>query len=141
METSVCIEQKGTVEEIFNHSIKVKIHRDASCSHCNAQGMCIITDDHERIIETHNTILNLEVGDHVDITITRRMGNMAVILGYLVPFLILLSFLILLNSLGLQELLSGLISMAVLVPYYMFLYLFRDKLRRTFAFSVRKTKL
>ena len=38
MESSVCIEQKGTVEEISGQHIRVKIHRNSSCGHCNATG-------------------------------------------------------------------------------------------------------
>jgi sigma-E factor negative regulatory protein RseC len=49
--------------------------------------------------------------------------------------------LILLNSLGMKEWLSGLISLAALIPYYFILYLYRDRLRKSFAFTVRKKEL
>jgi len=141
MDASVCIEQKGTVEEIIDHRIRVRIHRDSACGHCNVKGICNLSDVSERIIETNDRSLNLKIGDIVGITITRNMGNKAVLLGYLLPFLLLITVLITLNALGFHEWLSGLISLATLVPYYMFLHLFRDRLRKSFTLTVRKKEL
>ena len=138
MEASVCIEQKGTVEEICNHKVRVRIHQESACGHCNARGMCNLSDSSGRIIETNDNSLNLKIGDVVDITMSRSMGNKAVFLGYLIPFLLLISVLIFLNAFGLEEWLSGLISLAVLIPYYMFLYLFRDRLSKAITFSISK---
>jgi sigma-E factor negative regulatory protein RseC len=141
MDASVCIKQKGTVEEIKNHRIRVRIHRDSACGQCNAIGFCNLSDVSERIIETNDNAQNLKIGDHVDVTISRNMGNKAVILGYLLPFLLLIAVLFFLNALAIEEWLSGLISLATLAPYYMLLYLFRDKLRKSFTFTIRKEEL
>jgi len=141
METSVCVEQKGTVEEILNHRIRVRIHRDSACGHCHASGMCNLSDNAERILETGDNTLNLSPGDQVGISITRSMGNKAVILGYLLPFMLLITTLITLNALGFKEWLSGLLSMASLVPYYLLLYLFRNRLRKSFTFTIRTKEL
>ena len=77
----------------------------------------------------------------VGITITRNMGNKAVILGYLLPFMLLITLLITVNALGFKEWLSGLVSIASLVPYYLLLYLFRNRLRKSFTFTIRKKEL
>jgi positive regulator of sigma E activity len=141
METSVCIEQKGTVEEIVNHRIRVRIHRDSACGHCHASGICNLSNNTERIFETGDNTRNLKPGDQVDISITRSMGNKAVILGYLLPFVLLITTLITFNALGYKEWLSGLVSMASLFPYYLLLYLFRNQLRKSFTFTIRTKEL
>ena len=141
MEASVCIEQKGVVEEITDHKIKVRTHRDSACGQCNARGICILGDDSGRIIETGYDDQDLKVGDNVGITITRSMGNKAVILGYLIPFVLFITVLILLNAMDVKEWLTGLLSIAVLVPYFMLLFLFRERLSKTFTFTVRKKEL
>ncbi len=138
MEASVCIEQQGTVEEIINHTIRVRIHREAACGHCSAGSMCNLFEVSERIIETEDNGLALKAGDQVEVTISRRLGNKAVYLGYLLPFLLLMTVLIISNALGLKEWLSGILSLSILVPYYVFLYLFRNRLRRSFSFTIRK---
>jgi sigma-E factor negative regulatory protein RseC len=141
MDASVCIEQEGIVEEVINHNIRVRIHRDSVCGHCTAQSICNLSGDSESIIDIGDKAMDLKTGDIVGITIARNMGHKAVLLGYLLPFLILMGVLILLNSLGMKEWLSGLISLAALIPYYFILYLYRDRLRKSFAFTVRKKEL
>jgi sigma-E factor negative regulatory protein RseC len=138
MGASVCIAQKGIVEEIVDHTIRVRIQRESACGHCNARSMCNLSDISDRIIETHDNGLDLKIGDFVEIAITRSMGHKAVLLGYLLPFLLVITILILLNALRLQEWLSGLISLGMLVPYYMFLYLLRDRLKKSFTFTLSK---
>ncbi len=139
MDTFACVAQKGTVEEVIDHRITVRIHREAACGHCNASNICNLAEIGERIIEARDEKTDFRIGDHVEVTISRSMGNNAVLLGYLLPFLVLISVLILLNALGLQEWLSGLISLGMLVPYYFMLYVFREKLKKKFTFTIRKT--
>ena len=67
MESSVCIEQKGTVEEISGQHIRVKIHRNSSCGHCNAQGMCYMGESEERVIDISDFTGDIKAGDTVDI--------------------------------------------------------------------------
>ncbi len=141
MEASVCIEQEGIVEEITDHGIRVRLHRDSACGQCSAHALCNLSDISERIIESTDDTMNLKTGDVVGVAISRNMGNKAVILGYLVPFLLLLSVLITLSSLGFNELLSGLVSVAVLIPYYLLIYILRDRLKNSFHFSVRKKEI
>lgn len=129
------------MEEILDSGIRVKIQRETACGHCNAQGLCNMSDGSERIFEINENTRDLRVGDHVGIKITKSLGNRAVVLGYLIPFLLLLSVLIILTELGIKDWLSGLISVATLGPYYSIMYLFRNRLSRTFAFTIRKTAL
>ena len=140
METSVCIAQKGTVEEVSAHRIKVRIQQETACGHCSARGICNLSDTSEKIIEINDHAPELKTGDPVEITITRNMGNMAVVLAYLFPFLLVISVLLLFNALGIKEWLTGVIALGSLVPYYFILYFFRDRLKKHFTFSVRKTK-
>jgi sigma-E factor negative regulatory protein RseC len=141
MDASVCIGQEGTVEEINDHLVKVRIQRDSACGHCSVSGICNSSDGSGRLIETTTDAQDLSIGDMVDITLKRSMGNKAVVLGYLIPFMLLLVVLILLNSLGFEEWISGLLSLSALIPYYCILFLFRDRLKRTFSFIVRKKEL
>jgi len=138
MNASVCIEQKGTIEAIANNKITVRIDRESACGHCHIQGLCHLTGPLERTIDVKNDNRNFLVGDVVEIMITRGMGNKAVVFGYLLPFIIMVFTLLLLTSLSLAEWISGLISLAVLVPYYIVLYILREKLSRNFIFTIRK---
>ena len=138
MEASVCIAQKGTVEDIAGHRITVRVHRETACGQCNARSMCNLSDIEERIIETSDYSNNFRIGDDVRIAITAGMGNRAVLLGYLLPFVLLVTVLISLNALGFQEWVSGLFSLVMLGAYYFILYLFRNRLKKSFTFTISK---
>jgi positive regulator of sigma E activity len=140
MEASVCIEQKGTVEEVADQMIRVRIRRDTACGQCHARSMCNIGNNTETIIESTDYTADLKAGDHVNVGMTRTMGNKAIVLAYLVPFLLVITILLLMQANDSPEWLTGLGAVAVLVPYFLLLYVFRNKLRKTISFTVRKTE-
>jgi sigma-E factor negative regulatory protein RseC len=64
-------------------------------------------------------------------------GYKAVVLSYLIPLVIVITGLITLNSLSASELTAGLVSISLLVPYFLILYLFRKKINRSFTFTLK----
>jgi sigma-E factor negative regulatory protein RseC len=80
---------------------------------------------------------HFSIGDHVEVLMEKSMGTKAVLLGYFFPFVLLLSTLIIALNIIDHEGFAGLISIAVLVPYYAILYLSRDKLKNKFRFRIR----
>jgi sigma-E factor negative regulatory protein RseC len=138
MEASGCVAQKGTVEEISDNGIMVRVHRESSCGHCSAQSLCNLSGSGEKIIETGSNQQKFIVGETVEVVITRGMGNKAVFLGYFLPFLLVVVFLLLFQAVHLPEWMSGLLSLGMLLPYYGLLYLFRDRLNKSFNFTIRK---
>ena len=63
-------------------------------------------------------------------------GNKAAVLAYLLPVILLLAVLFVCLGLGLSEGLSALISFIALIPYYIVLYLQRDKLKKRFEYTI-----
>jgi len=66
----------------------------------------------------------------------QSLGNFAVFLGYILPFLVLLATLIISISAGLSEGIAGLLSLGILVPYFFVLYQLRSKLSKKFSFQL-----
>jgi sigma-E factor negative regulatory protein RseC len=139
MNTSVCFEQKGIIESVTADRITVRIDRGSACGHCSAQGLCNLAESAERIIEVNNSTRLYSVGEWVQVTMSRSMGNKAILLGYLIPFILLISTLLILSAYGLPDWIAGLVSLLILIPYFIILYVFRERLRRTFSFSIHKT--
>ncbi len=139
MNTSVCFEQKGIIESVNNNRITVRIDRGSACGHCSAQGLCNLAESTERIIEVNNSTESFSVGEWVQVTMSRSMGNKAILLGYFIPFILLISTLLILSAFGLPDWIAGLVSLLILIPYFIILYIFRERLRRTFSFSIHKT--
>jgi positive regulator of sigma E activity len=139
MNTSVCFEQKGIIESINDNRITVRIDRGSACGHCSAQGLCNLAESTERIIEVNNSTQLFSIGEWVQVTMSRSMGNKAILLGYFIPFILLISTLLILSAFGFPDLIAGLVSLLILIPYFIILYIFRERLRRTFSFSIHKT--
>lgn len=139
MEASVCIAQKGTVEKVADTLIKVRIHRDTACGHCHARGFCEMGSQNETIIESSDFTNGLKTGDNVEVTIAQQQGNKAVLLAYLIPFMLLMTILLIMESSGVREWITGLVAITALIPYFLLLYIFRKRIKRTFSFTVRKT--
>jgi len=138
MNSSVCIEQKGIVEGSGDGIVSVRIFPVSACSDCYSKASCSLFGTTEKIIDVVSKTGEFRTGDRVGITITQSMGNKAIILGYFIPFLLVLMTLIALTVLRLKEWQAGLLAISTLLPYYIILYLFRSKLRKTFTFTLKK---
>jgi len=139
MDSSACIEQKGVVKDISNGLVKVNITSFSACANCHSKQACGLFDQVEKEIDIPKIeAMDLEVGDGVRVIMKRTMGWKAALLGYFFPFMLVLTTLLILHSLKLNELLVGLGSLMVLIPYFTVLYLSRERLRNTFSFTIRK---
>lgn len=127
----------GIIEEVGDQMVYVKILSASACASCQAKGACYLAESAEKIIEVKKVPqMEYTPGKSVEVIMTRATGTKAVILAYLIPLvLVVLSLFILIYS-GIDEGISALIALLILVPYYFVLYLIRDKLRRDFEFSV-----
>ena len=138
MGSSDCIDQIGIVEEVKENSILVRFQSAPACGNCMAKSICAPGSSEKNLVEIHHKDQSYTAGDSVKIFISRPMGFKALFLGYLLPFFIVIVMLVLTSIIGLSELVSGLVSLFVLLPYYFTLYLYREKVNQKFIFSVMK---
>lgn len=137
MSSEVTITHEGIVEQVNTDSIKVRIIVQSACSACHSKGVCSVAGTQDKIIQVANSVrYNVKEGDTVKVSMVRSQGYTAVILGYLIPFLLLLTVLIV-GSFFWDDLIAGLAALGVLVPYYLVLYLNRNKLQKKFDFRLQ----
>ena len=134
--SSSVITHQGIIDSIAQQLVRVKIINLSACSGCHAKGACTASDMEEKIIDIPTAKTNYKVGQIVTIASKLSTGFKALFLGYVLPFLIVLSTLIILTSLSIPETKAGLIALASLVPYYFALYIFRDKIKKEFTFEI-----
>lgn len=135
---SKIITHEGIITGIDDDTIRVSILARSACAHCQVKGMCSVADMKEKVIEVErNGHKDYKKGDQVEVMMYRKLGSKAVFLGYFLPFLILLTTLIISGIFIENELIAGLLALIVLVPYYAGLYFRKDKLKRTFSFRIR----
>jgi sigma-E factor negative regulatory protein RseC len=131
-----CIIKSGIVEEVEENYLKVKIHSHSACSMCYSKGVCTSLGSGERVVDVENDNMHdVKPGDIVDIQMVSSSGWVAVMLGYIFPFILLLGTLLFISKYT-SEGFAALISLSILLPYYLLLYLFRRKMRKYFRFTL-----
>jgi sigma-E factor negative regulatory protein RseC len=130
------IEHAGIVQKSDNISVTVIISSESACSGCHAEGFCSLSGKEDKIIDIPGRY-NVEPGQTVTVLMKKSMGYSAVMLGYVVPLILVIALVIILGSMSLPELITGLGSIAVLVPYYLILWLFRKRINNNFRFTIK----
>ncbi|NDV82907.1 SoxR reducing system RseC family protein [Bacteroides sp. 51] len=132
------ITHQGIVENIDDAHVFVRIIQTSACVACSVKGHCSSADSKEKILEISAPYSSYKPGDQVTVVGETSMGMMAVLLAFFIPFLVLvISLFIFMHVSGGNELLSGLISLGLLVPYYFVVWLNRAKLKKNFSFTIK----
>lgn len=129
------IVHEGIIDNISSDSVYVRILSKSACAACHINGMCSVSEMTEKLVEVKVKKTDFVVGQMVNVILDRSLGNKAVVLGYLLPFLFMIVTL-LVASQFLGELLSGLLAVAVLIPYYLLLFAFKNRLSKSFSFHI-----
>jgi sigma-E factor negative regulatory protein RseC len=141
MSSSVTVEHSGVIKSINNNLVSVSIMQQSACGNCKARSACSLSDDSEKVIDVSlSSGDNYRVGEEIKVVLRQSLGMKALGYGYILPFLVLFTTLVLLVSLGVNEGLAGLLALSSLVPYYLGLSFFRDRLKKEFSFSLKKLR-
>ncbi len=131
------ITHPGIIERITENSVFVKILSMSACASCHAKGMCSIADVEEKVVEVKkDPNREYTVGEEITVVMKKSLGGRAVFLGYVLPFLLMIATLIAVLLITGEEGPAGLSAILVLIPYYWLLYVFRNRLKRTFSFTI-----
>jgi sigma-E factor negative regulatory protein RseC len=133
------ISHSGIVQKTTEKSVFVGILSQSACSACHAKGMCSMSETTEKVVEvSSNQANNYKIGEHVEVLMERSMGLLAVFWGYVLPFVILLTALIVVFEMTGSEAWAGFSAIGVLLPYYLILSLFKTNLKNRFGFRIVK---
>jgi sigma-E factor negative regulatory protein RseC len=138
MSHSKSIEHQGRIESINGNRIKVRFLAQSACASCHAKGFCSAANMQEKVVDVFDQPNQYKVGETVNIVLRQSLGFKALWLGYVLPFLLVLSVLIILSVTTKNEVISGVGALSVLVPYYTILYYARNKVQKQFTFTLHK---
>ncbi len=131
------ISHEGIITKIEDCNIEVKILSRSACASCNIKGACNMSEMQEKIITIPAPKdKNLSIGQEVKISMGLGQANRAVIFAYVIPLIILVAMIFILSTLKIEEGLNALISIGTLIPYYLILFLFRNRLKRKFEYEI-----
>ncbi len=128
----------GVVKKIEGDKAEISVISKASCISCSLKNVCSVSDMKEKIIEVDIADLGgHHEGESVVVEMKQSYGTWAVLLGYFFPFLVLFFGLMLFLHLGLDQGLAGILSIALLAPYYGILYLMRGYFKKRFRYHIQ----
>ena len=136
--TNNTIKHLGIVENIQGSHLSVRIVQTSACAACSAKGHCSSADSKDKIIDIIDTAASsYRVGEKVMVIGETSMGMMAVVLAFIIPFILLIFSLFLFMALMENALYSALLSLAILIPYYFILWLNKTRLKQKFSFTIK----
>ncbi len=132
------IKHSGVVDSVDGESVKVRILQSSACSGCKVASHCNASETKEKwvdVVVEEGT--RYQVGDSVVVVADAAVGFQASLYGYLLPLLcMVLTLVIILNLTG-SEGTAALAALGILIPYYLGLYLFRNRLKRKLTFHIQ----
>lgn len=138
MESANKLEHSGIVQHTYPGFVTVKIISQSACHACHAKGSCTMADVKDKEIEVPVSGQHYCRGDKVRVLLKRSLGYQAVFFAYFLPFLIFLGTMIIAVAFSASELLSGLMAMAILIPYYLVLHQFNGSIKKKFNFIIEQ---
>lgn len=132
------ITHKARIIGIDAEFTTVEVIVSSACSACHAKGLCGFSEDEEKILMVPtDPYSDYKVGDEVTVHLRKTLGLKAVWLCYVVPLIILLTFILIFSGILGREWVVGLISLGAVALYYFVIWLFRDRLAKEYMFEIK----
>ena len=133
------IKHRGRVEKVEGSHVVVRIVQTSACSACSIKGHCNASESKEKLIDVFEVNASYQIGEEVVLLGTTSMGMQAVLLAFGVPLVILIVALgVTMHLTDGDALISSLVGLLSIVPYYFVIHFNKDKLKKTFSFTIEK---
>lgn len=127
----------GIISKISEDSITVSLEQNVHCESCRAKTTCGISESNTKDIEITSPNNSYKINEPVTVVLQKALGLKAVFWAYVFPFILM--FLTLLIASGVvKEWIAGVLSLLILIPYYLTLYLLKNQLKNAFKISILK---
>lgn len=133
------IKHRGIVEKVEGAHVVVRIVQTSACAACSAKGLCNASESKEKQVDVYEAGASYRIGEEVVLCGTTSMGMRAVFLAFGIPMLLLLvALFVTMRVTDGDALVSSLVALFAVVPYYLVIYFMKDKLNKTFSFTIEK---
>ena len=127
------------MESVEEGLVMVRILQASACAACKVASRCHTAESKEKIIDVTvegHEAFNWKKGQAVTVCTSGTMAGRALLLGFGAPLLIMLIVLVATLAAGCSEGMAALLMIASLIPYYIGLWLFRNRIARTISFQI-----
>ena len=131
------ITHSGVIERIQGECLKVRIVQTSACAACKVASHCHAAESKVKIVDVR--CINgavYHVGQEVMVSVSKHVANKALLLGFGVPFLLLVSVLVIVLKVTSNEGVAALSALGSLIPYYLLLWLLRHRIGQEISFQI-----
>ena len=131
------ISHSGVIEQILDGCVKVRIVQTSACAACKVAAHCNAAESKIKIVDVFcSDNSTYQVGQDVVVWASKDVANKALLLGFGIPFLLLICVLLIALRFTSEEGIAALTALGSLVPYYFMLWLLRKKIQLQIAFLI-----
>ncbi len=131
------ISHSGIIESIADGCVKVRILQTSACAGCKVAAHCNASESKVKMVDVACAdSTGYHKGQQVVVSTSLGVANRALILGFGLPLLLLVSVLVGVLFLTSREGVAALSAIGVLIPYYIILWFLRDSVSRRVSFQL-----
>lgn len=135
------IKHAGVVDGVEGECVRVRILQSSACSACKVAAHCNASETKEKIIDVMDAdASHYQKGDQVMVVADTAVGFRASLYGYLLPLILMVVTLVGVLAATHSEGLAAVSALGILIPYYVLLFLMRNKLRNRLSFTLERLK-
>lgn len=132
------IVHSGKVIEMTPDFTSVEITVSSACASCHAKSLCGMSEEQDKVIMLPtDPYATYKVGDEVQVCTKMSMGFKAAWISYVIPLAVLMGLILILTSVGVNELIAAGAAVGGVGLYYFVIWLLRDKLNNEFVFYIK----
>lgn len=133
------IKHAGVVDGVEGECVRVRILQSSACSACKVAAHCNASETKEKIIDVMDAdASHYQKGDQVMVVADTAIGFRASLYGYLLPLVLMVVTLVGVLAATHSEGLAAVSALGILIPYYVLLFLMRNKLRNRLSFTLER---
>lgn len=127
------------MDGVEGECVRVRILQSSACSACKVAAHCNASETKEKIIDVMDAdASHYQKGDQVMVVADTAVGFRASLYGYLLPLILMVVTLVGVLAATHSEGLAAVSALGILMPYYVLLFLMRNKLRNRLSFSLER---
>lgn len=133
------IKHAGVVDGVEGECVRVRILQSSACRACKVAAHCNASETKEKIIDVMDAdASHYQKGDQVMVVADTAVGFRASLYGYLLPLILMVVTLVGVLAATHSEGLAAVSALGILIPYYVLLFLMRNKLRNRLSFTLER---
>lgn len=133
------IKHAGVVDGVEGECVRVRILQSSACSACKVAAHCNASETKEKIIDVMDAdASHYQKGNQVMVVADTAVGFRASLYGYLLPLILMVVTLVGVLAATHSEGLAAVSALGILIPYYVLLFLMRNKLRNRLSFTLER---